>query len=648
MKLSVIIVNYNVKHFLQQCLNSVLEAAKKIDTEIWVVDNNSVDGSVQMLKTNFPQIKLIANKTNLGFSKANNQAIKKAKGKYILLLNPDTIVEENTFVKIVDFMEKHPKAGGLGVRMIDGNGKFLPESKRGIPTPKVALFKMLGLCRLFPKSKLFARYYLGHLDKNKTNEVEILSGAFMLIRKSVLDEIGLLDETFFMYGEDIDLSYRILKAGYKNYYFADTTIIHYKGESTKKGSLNYVFVFYNAMIIFAKKHFAKKNAAFFMFLIKMAIVLRASLSVIKRLVSKVSIFLSDAILIISGYYFIVPLWEKFHFGGTKVYPHFIWQILLIYTTIWLVSCYFAGSYDKPVKLRSVISGITTGTIIILVFYALINVKYRFSRALILIGAAYSILVMLIFRLILFWLRKYTNFQLASEQNKKIFIVGTKKEAQRVQNILKQISNKIEILGIIRPDSGEINDNYVANIDQIYEIIKIFRPDELIFCSKNIQAKEIINTMSQFSELNINIKIAPQDSLSIIGSNSINTVGDLYTTDLNSLTKPQNKRLKILLDVSLSIIFLISSPILIFFVDNPKGFFKNIFDVLKMKKNWVGISTQKSKLTKKAILTPADFVKNNIKLTPNIIRQLNISYAKNYNIRTDLLIIFKNIKKLGKQ
>ncbi len=234
MKLSVIIVNYNVQYFLENCLNSVVKAAKDVSCEVFVVDNNSVDGSVEMVREKFPEVKLIANQVNLGFSKANNQAIKQANGEYILLLNPDTVIEENTFKCCVDFFESNPKAGGLGVKMLDGKGKFLPESKRGLPTPVVAFYKIFGLAQLFPKSERFGQYHLGHLSKDKNHEIEILSGAFMMVRKSVLDQIGLLDENFFMYGEDIDLSYRITQAGYKNYYLADTSIIHYKGESTKK------------------------------------------------------------------------------------------------------------------------------------------------------------------------------------------------------------------------------------------------------------------------------------------------------------------------------------------------------------------------------------------------------------------------------
>ena len=304
MKLSVIIVNYNVEYFLEQCLHSVLKAAKNLSCEIFVVDNNSVDGSVAMVEEKFKTVKLIANKKNTGFSYANNQAIKQSAGEYILLLNPDTVVEENTFEKVISFMDAHPDAGGLGVKMLDGKGNFLPESKRGLPTPSVAFYKIFGLSNLFPKSTLFGKYHLGYLDKDKTHEIEILSGAFMLLRKSVLEKIGLLDETFFMYGEDIDLSYRIIKAGYKNYYFSDTRIIHYKGESTRKSSINYVFVFYRAMVIFAEKHFSKNNATAFSFLINIAIYFRAFVAIAARFARQLLLPALDALLVFTGIYFI--------------------------------------------------------------------------------------------------------------------------------------------------------------------------------------------------------------------------------------------------------------------------------------------------------------------------------------------------------
>ena len=218
MKLSVIIVNYNVEYFLEQCLYSVRKAMQHIDGEVFVVDNNSTDGSNRMVKKKFPEVKLVENKDNLGFSKANNQGINLSKGEYVLLLNPDTVVEDDTFSSIVQFMDDNPDAGALGVKMVDGAGNFLPESKRGLPTPGTAFYKISGISKVFPKSRRFNKYHLGYLDEDEIHEVEILAGAFMLLRKKVLDEIGLLDETFFMYGEDIDLSYRVIKAGYKKIY----------------------------------------------------------------------------------------------------------------------------------------------------------------------------------------------------------------------------------------------------------------------------------------------------------------------------------------------------------------------------------------------------------------------------------------------
>lgn len=278
MQLSIIIVNYNVKYFLEQCLQSVLLATKNCTAEIFVVDNNSTDGSKQFLEPLFKEVHFIWLPKNIGFAKANNIALAKTSGDYILFLNPDTIVAEDSFEKTIAFLQNNAAIGALGVKMIDGSGQFLKESKRAFPSPSISLFKILGLANLFPKSKLFAKYHMGHLSVNENNEVDVLAGAFMLVPKVVLNVVGSFDEAFFMYGEDVDLSYRIQKAGYKNYYFAKTTILHFKGESTKKGSLNYVRLFYKAMNLFVHKHYKSGNAAVFTFLINIGIWFRASLA----------------------------------------------------------------------------------------------------------------------------------------------------------------------------------------------------------------------------------------------------------------------------------------------------------------------------------------------------------------------------------
>ena len=252
--LSVIIVNYNVKFYLEQCLESVRRASKGLLVEVFVVDNLSTDGSISYLRNRFPEVIFIENWENVGFARANNQAIRQSKGKYVLLLNPDTFVGEDTLASFVEFMEAHPEAGGAGAHMLNVDGTFAPESRRGLPTPFVAFCKMSGLASLFPKSRLFGKYYMHYLDKREVNEIEAMSGAYMMLRREALDKVGLLDEDFFMYGEDIDLSYRVLKGGYKNY-FLPVRMLHYKGESTVKNSYRYAYTFYQAMRLFFRKHY---------------------------------------------------------------------------------------------------------------------------------------------------------------------------------------------------------------------------------------------------------------------------------------------------------------------------------------------------------------------------------------------------------
>ena len=276
MKLNVVIVNYNVKDFLHQCLLSVEKAAKGIETQVYVVDNCSQDGSVEYLRRLHPQVQFIENQENLGFARANNKAIRQSDGEYVLLLNPDTIVTENTLHECVTFMDAHPEVGCVGVKQLKSDGSFALESRRGVPTPFTAFCKMSGLCSLFPKNRKLGRYYMQYLDNDQANEIEIISGAFMFLRRSALNESGYLDEDFFMYGEDIDLSYRLLKRGWKNWYLP-TPILHYKGESTNKVSYRYVHAFYEAMLIFFRKHYGHLSFLYTL-PVKSAILVKAALA----------------------------------------------------------------------------------------------------------------------------------------------------------------------------------------------------------------------------------------------------------------------------------------------------------------------------------------------------------------------------------
>ncbi len=255
MKLSVVIVSYNVKYYLEQCLLSVQRALAGVDAEVIVIDNHSKDHTVESLSGRFPDVKFISSQHNLGFAKANNKAIRLSTGEYVLLLNPDTFVGERTLRQAIDFMDAHPKAGAAGVKMLKCDGEAAMESRRGVPTPLTSFYKVVGLCRRYPMSHTFGKYYMSYLPWDKPSQIEIVGGAFCLLRRQALDQTGLLDETFFMYGEDIDLSYRLLKGGWENWYLP-FHILHYKGESTQKSSFRYVHVFYGAMLIFFRKHYA--------------------------------------------------------------------------------------------------------------------------------------------------------------------------------------------------------------------------------------------------------------------------------------------------------------------------------------------------------------------------------------------------------
>ena len=652
MKLSVVIVNYNVEHFLEQCLLSVRKAMQAVDGEVFVVDNNSIDGSVKMVKDKFPEVKLLANNKNLGFSKANNQAIKLASGEYVLLLNPDTVVEDDTFSKVIEFMDSHPDAGGLGVKMVDGSGKFLPESKRGLPTPEAAFYKMFGISKIFPRSKRFSKYHLGYLSPDEVHEVDILAGAFMLMRKSVLDKTGLLDESFFMYGEDIDLSYRIVKAGYKNYYFPETRIIHYKGESTKKSSVNYVIVFYKAMVIFARKHFTQKNARLLTNLINIAIYFRALVAILSRFIRQLIMPVADGALLFAGMVFIKEFWSRprIYPGGGDYPQEYLHYIVPFYIFIWLISIFFNGGYDKPLKLRKSVQGMLVGTVVILVFYALLPEQMRFSRGMILLGTLWGTIALPAFRLILHWLG-VEWIQLGEKKSKRLLIIGDENETKRVSEILKESRIKPDFIGFADPtENREVKDIYLGNLSQVKDIISIYKIDEVIFCSGNIQHQAIIDKMAEWQETSVDYKIAPEDSLSIIGSNSIDTRGDLYTVDISTIAKSANRRNKRLLDVLFALLALTMSPLLIFTQKKPGNFLINIFKVLWGKRSWVGYHQGRKSAVhlpkiKPGVLTPLTMLSDN-NLSEEMIDKANMLYARDYSVVKDFNIIIKSFRNLG--
>jgi GT2 family glycosyltransferase len=646
---SVIIVNFNVRYFVEQAISAVYKASEGLEIEVIVVDNASSDDSTALIQSKFPEVRLIANQENVGFGKANNQGIHEAKGKYILLLNPDTVVQENTLNACIQFMTRHNDAGAIGVRMIDGKGNFLPESKRSIPTPFVALCKMSGLSALFPKSKIFAKYHLGYLSEHENHQVEVLSGAFMFFRADLLKKIGGFDEDYFMYGEDIELSYQVLKQGYKNYYIADTSIIHYKGESTKKGSLNYVKMFYEAMLIFAKKHFSSSQVSLYALAIQFAIYLRAMISLTGSFFKKIFHPVLDGLLILGLTALIAQLWAIKIKVNAEFYPaEFFQWIIPLYSLIWIVTQLIVGSYEKPYKVKRIWRGVFLGTVAIAAVYGFLPEDLRFSRAIILLGGLGSGMV-LSFSRMLYHVIYNKSLRVELNQKKKVLIVGNE-ESRRASALLKESEVEADCIGFVSYKLDAAEGEYLGEYESLADIVSLYQIDELIFCGKDIPSEQIIATMADFGN-QLNYKILPEESVSIIGSNSKNTAGDLYAIDVNlKISSARSRWIKRSFDISSSMLLLLTSPFIVLFVKNKRGFFRNTKQVLFGAFTWVGYYDQNDKQEKlklpelqKGIFSPMNLRKNTKGLTG---KKLNLLYAKNYSVETDISIVFRNIRNLG--
>lgn len=645
-KLSVIIVNYNVRYFLEIAIESCQKAIdfyqdkSTNQIELIVVDNCSKDGSVQWLQKAYPNIKLIANTDNKGFSKANNQGIDIAKGEYVLLLNPDTLIQQNTLQQCIQFMDEHKDAGGLGIKMIDGTGQYLPESKRGLPTPLTALYKMTGAYKLFPKSAKVNRYYQGHLSKDETNSVEILSGAFMMMRKNLLDEIGGLDEDYFMYGEDIDQSYKIIKAGYKNYYFAENPIIHFKGESTKKGSLNYVRIFYNAMLLFAQKHF--NTATWYVGVIKLGIYFRAALAVFSRMVKAALPYLFDTLLIVFGFILLKDFWAANVKNNINYYDDvLLFFNLPIYLLVWVVSVFFSGGYDPPYKNGKLIRGLLFGTLIISAIYGFLDESYRFSRSLILLGGIWAYLVMSFNR----W-----GFSKIGQRNgnilseaKNSLVLGNRQDFEIARQLFVRTNPNVNLVGFINETTEEKS---LGQLNELDKIVHLFNINELIFSMETISAKKIIASMEGWGN-KLAYKIMPSSGSGLIGSNSKNTAGDLLHNDvILKIRQRPGRRNKRVLDLVSCIIMLPLMPLLLLLVEKASGLLPNWWAVLTGKKSWVGkVALDTSLVAKKGIISPLDRLdKPNTALQ----KQLIFQYAKEYSVYKDISLILAFWRELGRQ
>jgi GT2 family glycosyltransferase len=647
--LGIVIVNYNVRHFLVQCLQSIKTSSLEgMKIEIWVVDNASVDGSCAFLHSQYPEVHIIENTENKGFSVANNQAIRLMSSKFILLLNPDTILQEDTLKMCHAYMKDHPQAGALGVHLIDGSGKFLPESKRQIPGMWNSFCKLFYLSDLFPKSRIFSGYNLGYLPENEINEVEVLCGAFMFIRSSVLDETGLLDEAFFMYGEDIDLSHRILKAGYKIVYFPETSIVHFKGESTKKSSLNYIKSFYGAMSIYVSKHFNTGTSRKFTRFIHWAIGARALLSGIGRFTKIGFRQILDFLLILGGLSLTKTLWATYYFRAPGYYDDApIYLLLFTCSFIWVFFLWFFGHYDKKYSTKNTLNGIFWGSVVSLSVYALLPEYLRASRAIIVFGIFWTLLITV---LIKFVIKRVTAKTEKMTDRKNMIIVASKINALYLEKILNNSFSDIENIYYVAPDQNSDASFYHNSLSNLHFMIQSLHITDVIFSSDDVSFKEIIQSMSQCNS-KVRFKIGGDNSLSILGSDDKNQQGQLYSFDLPYVIgQEQNKRYKRMTDIIVSFVLIPFIPFLIVSCGFRIALISNLFKTFFGKYTLVGYGGKNEdynflpSLKKGIIKYPMS--QKVLNYTPDFFRLKNIEYAKNCSFLTDINVIWANLYKLG--
>lgn len=457
--LDLVIVSYNARAYLYQTLTAVRVATAKLQAatgiapplvQTWVVDNASTDGAPALVKAHFPEAHLIASETNLGFSKANNLAIRQGSAPWVLLLNPDTLLAPDALIEVLAFANAHPDAGGIGMRQISPWGSFMPESKRGLPTPWVAFYKLAGLTALFPHAKRFGAYYQRHLPEDTPGQVPVLSGAAMLLRREALERVGLLDERFFMYGEDIDLSYCLESvAGYRNYYCPQARLLHYKGRSTPKTNLRYLWVFYHAMWLFAQKHLSGARKAAWRIPVALAIVLRGSLAFVQRSFGLIRLPLMETAMVLALTLSIAAIWERevaFASGGS--YPAGIrLYVAPAMSLLHVVGLILAGAYFRPYRLRAVGTGIL-GSFLAIVLISYLMPQWNFSRGIVVLSSLVTLGNAMLLRVI------FSRRSRLESSGVPTLVVGSREEVLYLLELLaRQPESAPAIRLVLSPDEA---------------------------------------------------------------------------------------------------------------------------------------------------------------------------------------------------
>ena len=568
--ISVVIVNYNVKDYLEQTLRSLRRAATGMSTEIFVVDNNSTDGSEKLFESDFSEVSFLRNTDNVGFARANNQALKMAQGRFILLLNPDTIVQEDTLQAMMSFMAGHPQAGVIGCKILNADGSLQLACRRSFPTPAVAFFKLVGLSRLFPRSKLFGRYNLTYLDPDRIHEVDAISGAFMFLRREVIEEIGLLDEQFFMFGEDLDWCYRMKKGGWKIYFVPTTQIVHYKGQSIRRSGINSLVIFYKAMYIFVRKHMKRRYLFPLEWLITIGIVLKACFTLLGRLLGNAVVPCMDLLLVNAA----VALAIILRFGSLiPLPPHYTIQSYIIIhgvcSGIWLLSFVAMGLYGRrKYSVSRAFTAAIMGALVIGFIYLFQFEAYGFSRRALAYASVLTALLMPGWRIL---------FRLLSKRSlgrgmvrKRAVVVGADEIGKTLLERLRRHPEVgYDIVGLVNGNRTRVGERIdgveiLGTVEDLPQIVRTKGVEEVVLSTESMPYQQTLHLIASFRDPKVHVKLAPSPLEVMIGQRSIESLESFPLVEISDSTLKTWQRLtKRAFDIVLgSLGLVLLSPILL--------------------------------------------------------------------------------------
>ncbi len=668
MDISIIIVNYNVREFLRGALESVRRslAASGLSGEVMVVDNASRDGSQAMVSQDFPEVKLYALESNVGFGRANNIGMRDAKGDYQLILNPDTILGEDTLRVMVDFMRSHPECGVSGCKLLNADGSFQVSCRRGFPTPWASFTKLFGLSSAFPNSPLFAQYNLTHLPVDETYEIDALAGAFMLLSRDAFIKTQGFDEDYFMYGEDIDLSYRIKKAGFKVFYVHSTSTVHFKGESTRRSTLNEVKVFYEAMHVFVKKHYGA--SPIFTMMLRVGIILRSVLATVKKYRGAIALAIADACAVIVAILGI----SKNSFGGFLSLPKIDYPwIFIVPPIVFVLSLGMAGAYQPENRRRSrTIALAIPLAVIILSSLTYFFKEFTSSRSLVLMVSGFSTLLFILVRYAFRFIDRirYGGEGSARPMMRKTLIAGTGAESLRIAGLLQStgFTKRYELTGFIANDLLRTGEELLSGVTikgDLSTLGKVIRDegiDQVIFPSDAFTYTEMLSAMQRVSDdvttHEVSFNVVPNATDVLLSRSKIEVISppssgeSLAIMPLEyNVQKISHRIAKRLFDITFSIL---AYPIILLmklFGGSEKNVdtISQLGMVIRGKRSLVGVrpsGRNSIMLAKEGVLSLADLSldTNAAASRPEDIEQMNLYYARNHTIGMDIEILLRSI------